>query len=250
MLMWHSLGMASVPDASGWLSAAEARHAASMRFTKRRSEWLLARWTAKQALATALGLASDVESLAQIEIRTIIGGAAQGAPQVYVGDSRQTIGISMSDRADWAVCAVGDVTELGCDLELVEPRTDQFVRDFLTPMEQDAVAHPPHGTSADAVANLIWSAKESALKVLRTGLRRDTRSVEVSWPDEPPVEGWSPLRVRTEEQRELPGWWGRYGEFLLTVVAGRSVPPPRPLVDPPGLADARPSHGWLDSPTN
>ncbi len=28
-------------------------------------------------------------------------------------------------------------------------------------------------------ANLIWPAKESALKVLRTGLRADTRTVEV-----------------------------------------------------------------------
>jgi 4'-phosphopantetheinyl transferase len=110
------------------------------------------------------------------------------------------------------------------------------------------VHHPPVDASPEALANLIWSAKESALKVLRTGLRRDTRSVEVGFPAEQSVDGWQPLVVRTEEGRDLPGWWRQYGEFLLTVVTGRRQPPPRPLVDPPGLASATPSHSWLASP--
>lgn len=248
MLSWHSLGMASLPDSREWLSPAEANYAARLQFTKRRGEWLLARWTAKQALAVELQLGTDIGSLAQIEIRTIIGGQAQGAPEVFVSNVRRQIGISLSDRADWAVCAVGQVDELGCDLELVEARSERFVQDFFTPVEQEAVARPPFDMSADAVANLIWSAKESALKVLRTGLRRDTRSVEVSWPSDPARDGWSPLCVRSDEQRELPGWWRRYGDFLLTIVTGSAVPPPRSLTDPPGLASAQPSHGWLDAP--
>jgi 4'-phosphopantetheinyl transferase len=248
MLSWHSLGERSRPDAVDWLTAGEAERAAAMRFTKRRDEWLLARWTAKQALAGELDLADDSASLARIEIRTIIGGAAQGAPEVFVDGVRYDIGISLTDRAGWAVCAVGAVDELGCDLELVEPRSEGFVRDFLTPCEQAAVADPPVDASADAVANLVWSAKESALKVLRTGLRRATRSVEVGFPREPAVDGWQPLIVRTEEGRDLPGWWRQYGEFVLTVVTGRPVAPPQPLIDPPGLATARPSHSWLASP--
>ena len=74
---------------------------------------------------------------------------------------------------------------VGCDLELVEPRTPGFVADFLTAAEQQSVASRP---DPDAAANLIWSAKESALKVLQTGLRRDTRSVEVAV-DEPRDDG-------------------------------------------------------------
>jgi 4'-phosphopantetheinyl transferase len=249
MLSWHSLGEGDLPDARDWLTAGEAERAAAMRFAKRRGEWLLARWTAKQALAAEVGVGQDFDSLARIEIRTIIGGPAQGAPEVFVDGVRYEIGVSLTDRADWAVCTVGAVDELGCDLELVEPRSEGFVGDFLTPREQAAVADPPFDASGDAVANLIWSAKESALKVLRTGLRRDTRSVEVGFPaEERPVEGWQPLRVRTEEGRDLPGWWRQYGEFLLTVVTGRPVPPPRPLIDPPGLATAQPSHSWLASP--
>jgi 4'-phosphopantetheinyl transferase len=248
MLAWHSVGEESCPGTADWLTAGEAERAATMRFTKRRSEWLLARWTAKQALAAELGLAADPASLARIEIRTIVGGEAQGAPEVVLDGTRYEIGISLTDRAGWAVCTVGAVEELGCDLELVEPRSDGFVTDFLTLPEQQDVRDPPIDASSDAVANLVWSAKESALKVLRTGLRRDTRSVEVRFSAEPPVDGWQPLRVRTEEGRDLSGWWRRYGEFLLTVVTGRPVPPPRALVDPPGLATARPSHSWLAAP--
>jgi 4'-phosphopantetheinyl transferase len=248
MLSWHSLGAGDLPDARDWLAPGEIDRVTAMRFTKRRGEWLLARWTAKQALAAELGLATDSECLARIEIRTIIGGAAQGAPEVFVDGVRNEIGISLTDRADWAVCVVGAMDDLGCDLELVEPRSDRFVGDFFTPGEQAAVADPPVAASGDAVANLIWSAKESALKVLRTGLRRDTRSVEVTFPAEPPVEGWQMLRVVAEEGRQFSGWWRQYGEFLLTVVTGHPVPPPHPLIEPPGLASARPSHSWLSSP--
>ena len=248
MLSWHSLGERSLPEARDWLAPGEIERVATMRYTKRRGEWLLARWTAKQALSAELGLADDPSSLARIEIRTIIGGQAQGAPEVFVDGLRHEIGVSLTDRADWAVCVIGAVDELGCDLELVEARSNRFLRDYFTPREQAVVANPPFDASADAVANLIWSAKESALKVLRTGLRRDTRSVEVSFPIEQAVDGWQHLRVRTEEGRDLSGWWRQYGEFLLTVVAGRPVAPPRPLVDPPGLATAEPSHSWLAAP--
>ena len=95
----------------------------------------------------------------------------------------------------------------------------------------------------------MWSAKESALKVLRTGLRRDTRSVEVTCIDGGAVDGWHPLQVRPAEGGLFPGWWRRYGDFVLTVAAAAPLPPPTSLTDPPALADARPIHSWLDSPS-
>ncbi len=249
MLSWHSLGESSRPDSRDWLTVGEAERVATMRFTKRRDEWLLARWTAKQALASRLRLPDDPSCVRpDRDPHDHRRRRPRGRPRCTSTAIRYEIGVSLTDRAGWAVCTVGAVEELGCDLELVEPRSDHFVRDFLTPREQVAVRDPPVEESRDTLANLIWSAKESALKVLRTGLRRDTRSVEVGFPAEPSVEGWQPLVVRTEEGRDLPGWWRRYGAFLLTVVTGRPQPPPRSLVEPPGLASARPSHSWLASP--
>ena len=219
-----------------------------MRFTKRRTEWLLARWTGKQALAGALSLPSNPASLAHIEIGAILGGDARGAPQVLVSGCRVPIGISLSDRAGWAVCTVADTEPIGCDLELLEPRSDSFVQDYFTPSERRALADPPFEASRDLLANLIWSAKESALKVLRTGLRRDTRSVDVALSSGSLVDGWRPLVTHTEECGWLSGWWRQYGVFLLTVSAAADLPPPRPLAEPPALATAEPSHSWMTSP--
>jgi len=154
--------------------------------------------------------------------------------------------VTMTDRAAQAVCLVGPPgVALGCDLELVEPRNGAFVADYLTPAEQRLVTAAGDGDARDLLANLVWCGKESALKVLRTGLRRDTRSVEVSLPDGAKVDGWAPMSVRAVEGPVFPGWWQRFGAFVLTVAATEPFAPPRPLIDPPGLATAVPGHSWL-----
>jgi 4'-phosphopantetheinyl transferase len=241
-LRWLSQGMADVPADDAWLSPREAAGVARMRFPKRRSEFRLGRWTAKKALALYLGRGHSPEELRGIEVDR----APDGAPAPLVDGSPADAYVTMTDRADQAVCLVGPPgPALGCDLELVEPRSDAFVADFLTPAEQRLVATAGGGDARDLTANLVWCGKESALKVLRTGLRRDTRSVEVSLPGGPTVDGWSPMSVRAVEGAVFPGWWQRFNAFVLTVAATEPFAPPRPLVDPPGLATAVPGHAWL-----
>ena len=243
---WHSQGMTDVPPGDGWLSSREAAWVARMRFEKRRSEFRMGRWTAKNAIALFLERSRTPEDLLAIEIDR----ALDGAPAPMVSGRPAPVSISMTDRADQAVCVVSrPALGLGVDLELVEPRTDAFVADYLTEAEQHFVGGAADRGEHGLRSNLVWCGKESALKVLRTGLRRDTRSVEVSFPDGPLVDGWSALAVRAVEGPEYPGWWRRYGEFVLTVAATEAFLPPRPLVDPPGLATAVPAHAWLGHPS-
>nr|WP_225956692.1 4'-phosphopantetheinyl transferase family protein [Amycolatopsis lexingtonensis] len=228
--------MRDVATADDWLSPAEAARLGALAHPKRRSELRLSRWTAKHALAAVLGLGTEAAALARIEVRP----AATGAPVACHDGVPAPVAVSLTDRADWAVCLTGPPgTALGCDLELVEPRSAAFVRTWFTDRERRAVS----AGDRSLLANLIWSAKESALKVLGTGLRRDTRSVEVELGATRP--GWSPLVVRAAEGGEFPGWWRRYGEFVLTCAAAAPGPPPRCLTEPPSLATAVPSHGWL-----
>ena len=242
---WLSQGEADLPHADDWLTARERERAAAMRYAKRRNDFLLARWTAKVAVARWMSLASDVASLAQVEIRN----ATDGAPHVLVRGQPAPLEIAMTDRAGWAVCALhAPGTRIGCDLELVEPRSDAFIADYFTAAEQATIVAATTDSGRHLLANLLWCAKESALKVLRTGLRRDTRSVEVRLEPTPPADGWRRLLVEAEEGPRFPGWWRQYGVFLLTVAAQTDTPPPVSIVHPPGLAHAAPTHSWLAAP--
>jgi 4'-phosphopantetheinyl transferase len=243
---WMARGEHELPAGESWLTPYEAGRAAGMRFTKRRREYTLRRFAGKRAVAAAVGLPAEPAQLARIEVANRPGGA----PYVVVDGAPLGLDVSLTDRAGWAVCVVGaDLSRVGCDLEIVEPRSRGFVADFLTPREQQYVAA---AADWDAAANLLWSAKESALKVLRTGLRRDTRSVEVSLADPHPETGWEtgwgPMRVTSAEGMVMPGWWRREGTFLLTIASDRPFPEPSALAGSADLTLAVPVHSWVAQP--
>ena len=248
---WLARGEDRLPAAGDWLSAAERGRAGALRYAKRRTDFLLGRWTLKLAVARVLGWPDDPAVLARIEGRN----APSGAPRLYIDGQPAGRGVSLTDRAGCAVCLVADrAVALGCDVEIVEPRSEAFVRDYLTEAEQRLVdsAWP----ARDMAANLIWSAKESALKVLETGLRRDTRSVEVAVAElSPPERTWSALSVRTAEGEVFPGWWRRSGAFLVTACWPPGGPSPGGS-SPAGLEAQSPidtmlpSHRWVDRPVS
>jgi 4'-phosphopantetheinyl transferase len=241
---WLARGEDQLPAVGEWLTPAERRRAAGLRYTKRRNDFLLGRWTLKLAVARVLGWPGDAAGLARVEARP----APTGAPRLYVDGRPAAHAVSLTDRAGCAVCLVAaGPGQVGCDIEIVEPRSDAFVRDYLTGPERRAVAAA--GPVRDTAANLIWSAKESALKVLETGLRRDTRSVEVTVPDlHPPQRTWSPLQVRTAEGAVFPGWWRQSGPFLITACWPGGGPPPAALDAESPVDTMAPSHRWVERP--
>ena len=172
---WLEQTEADVPAENDWLSAMETVCLNSMRFAKRRNDWRLGRWTAKCALSLTLNVPAHVQALKKIEIRP----APSGAPEVFFDNQPAAVTISLSHRSGIAACAVAiSGVEIGCDLEIVEPRSDAFVADYFTIEEQALVARAS-AADRDRILALLWSGKESALKALRAGLRLDTRSVIV-----------------------------------------------------------------------
>ena len=81
---WWEQAEADLPAHDDWLSAGEAATLAGMHFAKRRADWRLGRWTAKQALAAYLHLPDDPHALAGIEIRP----APSGAPETFLANKR------------------------------------------------------------------------------------------------------------------------------------------------------------------
>jgi len=221
---WLEQSEADVPAENDWLSANEAVCLNGMRFAKRRADWRLGRWTAKRALSAYLAVPAHLQAFQKIEIRS----APSGAPEAFFDNQPAAVVISLSHRAGIAACAVAmSGVELGCDLEMVEPRSDAFVADYFTVEEQALVARASAADRPRLLA-LLWSGKESALKALHEGLRLDARSVIVSPGNAAfDLHDWGPMEVRHTEGRIFHGWWQHVDGIVRTLVA---APPPNPPI--------------------
>lgn len=236
-IYWLEQSLSDVPVEDAWLTSAELVTLSHLRFPKRREDWRLGRWTAKSCIAAYLKMSRVARELSCIEIRA----ADSGAPFAVLLDTNATFAISLTHRSGKAMCAVAPANvDIGCDLELIEERSAAFLSDYFTPDEQTLVEH----TATDRkplVLNLLWSAKESALKALHTGLRADTRSLTVCpspetknrWSNSHPIRlletapstygsnvpTWQPLQVTLGDHRVLHGWWMVSDPFVRTVVS-------------------------------
>jgi 4'-phosphopantetheinyl transferase len=233
--VWLLLTGEDAVDADdGWLSAREASHLATLRHEKRARDWRLGRWAAKRAIVGALAARGDRVRPNEVEVIA----AADGAPEACVDGRPAPFALSISHAHGRAIAALAPAgIALGCDLEAIEPRAEAFVRDVFTPSElrtiRDAGAV---GFERDALVTLLWSAKESALKAVRTGLRDDTRWVEAAL-DAPARSGrWDHLTVlHLPDGRAFEGWATRDGGSVITVVADPAPGTPRFLArsEPP-----------------
>jgi len=222
---WLLQTAADLPPHAEWLSPAEIEQLAGLAVSKRRREWRLGRWTAKRALAAYRPETLGRRPLSDLEIRT----ATDGAPEATCDGQALPLALTLSHRSDLAVSAVAEAdTALGCDLEWLEPRSEGLIEDFFTVQERTLVA-AAGAEEAELLANLVWSAKESALKAMRVGLRMDTREVEVELPARDGVDGWRPVSVHHQESgREFVGWWRQISSCVLTILAS---PPARVPVE-------------------
>ena len=134
--------------------------------------------------------------------------------------------LSISHRAGQAFCAVTYQAGacLGADLELVEARDPIFLEDYLGPRERE-LALACQGGWRDFFITLAWSAKEAAFKALGTGLRMDTRKIQLVAGLECLATGsaisenWQEMELAGEG---LPGpaqaFWMKRGDFILSLV--------------------------------
>jgi 4'-phosphopantetheinyl transferase len=213
---------ADVPSNDEWLSKREMTILDGLRFAKRRADWRRGRWTAKCALAsfTGAGFAAKAVEIFPNEY---------GAPEAFFEAKPFAASLSIAHSGDIALCAVsvGDM-RLGCDVERIEPRDAAFAADYFTKLENVWLASLPEDERAAATTE-IWSAKESVLKALQTGLRSDTRSVEVTFPNVEKTD-WSPFEACVAERgMRFFGWRRRADGFSFTIVTDRPSDAPAPL---------------------
>lgn len=216
--------MSDLPENNEWLSPDEVDLLTRFRFPKRQSDWKLGRWTIKNIFALHYQRHVALKALSNIEARA----AEDGAPEAYIENHPAPFSISISHSSNVAFCAAASgKISIGCDLEKIEERSCDFLKDYFTEAEQKMVFDKTGEKEISWRAMLIWSAKESMLKILREGLRLDTRSVEVSFQNEEYHTEWAPLSVKyAKESIAYKGWWKIDGDFVKTVVASQPTVAP------------------------
>jgi phosphopantetheinyl transferase len=245
---WQDAGMPAPDAASAWLCPEEAERLAGFSVPKRRSDWLIGRLNAKLLVVDALRYRYGVRvTPACVHLARL----PSGAPTVrVVGDAARELpdplpaSVSNSHSRGHALCglvwtdgfeASRQIAAIGVDLEWVEPRTDGFVRDFLTEAERDYCAAAGEA-ERHLRANLVWSAKEAVLKVVQRGLTVDTwwlsclpaADAENDWlaASITPVDGeWAPLEVTCDPRFPTHGLgfrvlWREVLGFVVTIGVG------------------------------
>jgi len=213
-LLWLSASWVSLPTGFDWLGPPELAVLASLRFPKRRTDWLLGRWTAKRVVHASLD--PPAPSLSEIEVHA----APDGAPEVFIRGVPGNLELSISHSNSMSLCVVAPIgSSPGCDIERIEVRPPFLLSDYFLDEEVRYVSERAPAERA-AYETLVWSAKESALKSLRSGLRRDTRSVVFHAGAGESAAGWRPFVVDcVETGRRFFGWWRTRDDFVLTITS-------------------------------
>jgi len=218
----------------GVLHPREQARLATLKTEKRRMDWLLGRWTAKQLIGeVVVNQTGKKLPFDSIEVRN----GAMGDPVINcqlpiangqrdVSNLQSLISLSISHSNNHAFCAIVEKPEwpLGADIERVEGRSAEFVTDYFTNEEQ-ALVNSTSEAMRDMAVTAVWSAKEAVLKALHLGLTVDTRSAAclIKVGVERPLT-WTPFIVHCDDTRlpqappPLTGWWRTYENFVLTLV--------------------------------
>ncbi len=107
----------------------------------------------------------------------------------------------------------------GVDLEYIEHRSEDFVRDFFTDREIEQALSGSQQQNA-LITTIIWSSKEAFLKAISKGLRLDTRNIEIqSILNISQPEDWHPVEIQstTVDIAATHLAWRKAGDFIQTI---------------------------------
>ncbi len=213
-------GLADDLAPAGLLASEERERYATFRAPKRRRDWLLGRWTAKQLARQYL----DARGAQRHADEILVRADGDGSPYLSLDGARLPVSLSISHSGAYSFCALTDQpgAAAGADVEMIEPRPLSLAEQFFAAQELAALLARPQA-ERDLLITLVWSAKEAFLKCIKEGLRVDTRAVTVALPEQTAAaEVWRPLAVTARAglvhaDLRYQCWWRREGGMVLTL---------------------------------
>lgn len=223
-ISYFQADQSAVPPNDLWLSPEEVTTLSRFRIPKRRRDWLLGRWTAKSALSQLARPQHFPPENWQIT------SDSDGAPRAWLKGEPADLSISISHSSGLSFFAVtGSSHRMGCDLERVEERSPSFEQTFFTGDELKLLS-ACEARERNLLVTLIWSAKESVLKAIRTGLRVDTRRIRILSIDQETSPSWQSFTAQDSVGGDtFNGWWFENSAMVYTVASNQHVEVPLSL---------------------
>lgn len=154
--------LSSLPPADGILSEREGAFYQTLRFPKRRTEWLGGRFALKMLVAQLL----QITDLREIEVLP----HPDGKPILSVRGEQSHLAFSITHSHGYAVAAICSTYKLiGIDLERIEKRIDAWAKDFFHSSELTG--------EGERFLTSLWTQKEALVKLLGTGLSLNSYDV-------------------------------------------------------------------------
>ena len=149
------IDLTSLPPADTVLSKREQAFFSTLKFPKRKTEWLGGRLALKKLIALSARLKWSV-----IEV---LPHAENGKPQLLIGGETSQLPFSITHSHGFAVAAIAPGNHyIGIDLEKITPRINAWKTDFFHPTELTG--------QSDEFLTTLWTKKEALVKLLGTGL--------------------------------------------------------------------------------
>ena len=139
-------------------------------YAARQKQWLMGRVTVKDAIRSWLSEDDSYLHPAQISIEQ----EESGRPVVRLPEGYPHPHISISHTDKYVVAIAGEYP-VGIDIEAIAERQPEFVEAFSTPGERELMQQINQDVSQGTT--LLWSAKESAGKLIGTGLPDNPRQI-------------------------------------------------------------------------
>lgn len=159
------------------LSPAERERAAGFRFLKRQREWTGGRIAAKLALIEA---GTEPRSPAGQDLTVATGPAGEPVVTAVRGEHRMSMGVSIAHAGGLAAAVAFPLARpIGLDLEPIAEIDPELAGLACTPRERLLLEQRAAGADRTEALLRIWTSKEAAVKLTRTGLGVSLSQVQV-----------------------------------------------------------------------
>lgn len=224
MIHWLTQTHHEIP-ACDYLTETELARFQELKTAKRRTDWLLGRWTAKRLLQTVIWETDGITL--PLDMITITNNP-DGVPNCQLPIANCQLSISISHAHGRAFVAATEKVNapIGADMELIQPRPAGFAEEYFA-LAEIGLGYGLVGQERAVWETAVWSAKEAVLKALHLGLSVNTRAVScLIEPMAQPPGIWTPFAIRCDNGRlprpapPLTGWWRVEDGFVLTIAVG------------------------------